>query len=387
MSYNWKKIVLFTLSIIVIADANNFNHDKMLLEYLFSFSAENKYNDLMDLRSLNYKKAKEILEIEDVMSQNTNLDFDSYVGILLPYDIDPKLGRAEIFKDPISTIDIHEWAYIHWLLSNNPAGILNKLISYISDFNQIWKPAIMSRTKENNEIGYYLKTQFQFSRYIIERELKENIDSIGNPENKYVWLTLIPELAAYESIAIPDEYVDYYDRFLLSSLNLAMGRKNELTQIERDFHNFNSDSDLLIHYVHKIDSLVNDYDMQNNIWEDCECVEEYGLFIMKILLAKIFIANNKQPINEMDKIQTLEMAFLNFQNSLNLISYEYGTINHDLFCLYFANNFNNQEKQQPFIKRYLASFGRKENHQFSFIISNILGELRSYSHSPIGGKP
>ena len=74
----------------------------MIIEYLFSSSAESKYQELLSLRALNYKDAKDIIEIQNVISKNTKLDFDSYSEILLSHKIDTKLGKKNLYKNPIN---------------------------------------------------------------------------------------------------------------------------------------------------------------------------------------------------------------------------------------------------------------------------------------------
>ena len=75
------------------------------------------------------------------------------------------------------------------------------------------------------------------------------------------------------------------------TINLQLGQKNNLTHIELDLHKSQLNPNTLLKHVQLLDSLINDYDMQSNIWEDCECAEDYGIFMMNILLSNLFISN------------------------------------------------------------------------------------------------
>ena len=123
---------------------------------------------------------------------------------------------------------------------------------------------------------------------------------------------------------------------------ITLGKKNNLTNIELDLHKSQMNPNKLLKHVQLLDSLINDYDMQSNIWENCECVEEYGIFMMNILLLNLFTSKNYRALTEFKEIDGTALAINHFQNSLNLISYDYEIIDHNLFCLYFANNFNNR---------------------------------------------
>ena len=96
MNYILYKSIFIVLSITGIVFSNSFNHNQLIIEYLFSSSAESKYQELLSLRALNYKDAKDVIEIQNVISNNTKLDFDSYSEILLSHKIDTKLGKKKL---------------------------------------------------------------------------------------------------------------------------------------------------------------------------------------------------------------------------------------------------------------------------------------------------
>ena len=387
MNYILYKSIFIVLSITGIVFSNSFNHNQLIIEYLFSSSAESKYQELLSLRALNYKDAKDVIEIQNVISNNTKLDFDSYSEILLSHEIDTKLGEKNLYKNPINNIDLDEWAYIHWLMDNDQSTLLKKLINYIDDLNQIWEPAITGKASKDNTIGYYLHTQFEFSRYLIRTIINEKIGSLKYPEEQYIWLSLFPDIKT--EITSLDNVIedDYFERFVINSINLQLGKKNNLTDIELDLHKSQMNPNKLLKHVQLLDSLINDYDMQSNVWENCECVEEYGIFMMNILLLNLFTSKKYRALTEFKEIDATALALNYFQNSLNRISYDYDIIDHNLFGLYFANNFNNLKKQQPFIIKYLTEFGSKENHKFSLIITSTLREIGSYTHTPTETKP
>ena len=104
-------------------------------------------------------------------------------------------------------------------------------------------------------------------------------------------------------------------------------------------------------------------------------------------LLNLFTSKKYRALTEFKEIDATALALNYFQNSLNRISYDYDIIDHNLFGLYFANNFNNLKKQQPFILKYLTEFGSKENHKFSLIITSTLREIGSYTHTPTETKP
>ena len=84
MINNWKYILLLCIS---IGNANNFDHERMLLEYLFSFSAESKYQEMIDMRIKNeIDKAKEFMDIQNIIKNNVNLDINSYEIHFFVYD-------------------------------------------------------------------------------------------------------------------------------------------------------------------------------------------------------------------------------------------------------------------------------------------------------------
>ena len=57
-----------------------------------------------------------------------------------------------------------------------------------------------------------------------------------------------------------------------------------LTKSKEDYVELFKSNYYNLHKTELLDSLINDYDMQSNIWENCECVEDYGIFMMNILL-------------------------------------------------------------------------------------------------------
>ena len=60
-------ILTATFSSICSLFANDMSLDEILLEYLLSYAAETKYNELVEIRAYKYDGAENLLQIEDVI--------------------------------------------------------------------------------------------------------------------------------------------------------------------------------------------------------------------------------------------------------------------------------------------------------------------------------
>ena len=112
-----------------------------------------------------------------------------------------------------------------------------------------------------------------------------------------------------------DNDITYHEKFVFNTISLQLGKKSKLTDYEYDLFN-NSILDQLDRLISAFDEMLND-DAMDDIWSDCECSEEYGLFAMKIMLINIFIQNEHSPLLAYQDIISLEKSFEDFQNILN----------------------------------------------------------------------
>ena len=382
-------ILTATFSSICSLFANDMPLDEILLEYLLSYAAETKYNELVEIRAYKYDGAENLLQIEDVIEKNVSLDIDEYSKKLIPYSINVEDGKRGI-KNKLSMsnpLDINELSYVHWLIEHNNTKKLKELMGLIDNPNQIWQPAFIENEDGDYPIPYYLNTQFMLSRSYAEYYMQSNIDNIDlgwDSEKIYLWFSLLPSMNEGYKLEALDNDITYHEKFVFNSISLQLGMKSGLTDYEYDLFN-NSTLDQLDRLISAFDEMLDDDEM-DDIWSDCECSEEYGLFAMKIMLVNILIQNKHKPLLAYQDIISLEKSFEDFQNILNIITYKYDEIDHDLFCLYFANNFNNIEKQQPFIIEYLDDIGMKKDIKFALILSTTLKEIMAYTFSPVGGK-
>ena len=312
------KLLIHLILLMCFAGAIEIPHNTLVLEYLFSHASEEKYNELIKLRALHYDRAEHMLKIEDIFQSSSDLDLKTYTAILKPHQIDIEKGKAAFMKSLDYSLDIHQWAYVQWLLAHNEDEALNGMMKHLRSSDQIWTPVLIDKTENNFQIDYYLSTQFFLSRYFIELYIKNNIEHIDpdwDGDKLYLWLALLPSVRKDFTFDIPSDNLDYIDRFIFNSIYYVQNKNNELNDYETTVHGYNPGFHKLDPFIDSLDSLYNDIDMQIDIWDDCECMEEYGTFMMKVVLGRVLNDNDKLPISDLDKIIVLENSFEYFQNN------------------------------------------------------------------------
>jgi len=382
------KPISIILLLLCCLEAKDIPHNKMVLEFLFSNAAEMKYHELIKLRALNYEKAKHILVLEDIFNTYSSLELNLFSEKLQPHQINVIKGKENFNQKGGGHFDVHQWAYIHWLLFHEKTEELLSILKHLSDTDQIWVPIYIDNREGDYIIEYFINTQFMLSRYFIENYMKDNMqyfDPVDEGDKLYLWYSLFPEVNIDNQIKSIGNDLDYYEQLVVNNIYLNTEKKQSLNDFESSVQYYNSTQNNMLSIIESLESQYNDINM-HKIWDDCECMEEYGVFVMKVMLGRILIHNEYKPIEDLNEMRTLEGSFEYFQNILKIITYKYGQIDHDLFCLYFANNFYNMEKQQPFITEYLNYIGRDENHKFALILSSTLNEIMAYTNTSIKGK-
>tara|TARA_A100001011_G_C14005451_1_gene713239 strand:- start:19 stop:783 length:765 start_codon:yes stop_codon:yes gene_type:complete len=248
-----------------------------------------------------------------------------------------------------------QWLYIEWLLENDRSQLMSQ-VSSTPNTDIFLDPFLVEESSFGN-IDYHLSTQFKLVKLAIETRAKKKLKNLEDLEERFIWSAILNT-----------------EEDLNALLNSIFGINLTIS----DYYSGSKKACDLGAYTTKSSTFYDIPELEDT-WDECECMEDYASMLMKLNLAKIFINEKAMPLVQIEDIACLEKYFDEFLGIINMPTYKYDEIDHEMFCLYFSNNFNNREKQAAFISEYFRTQGADMQHQFSFILATLFNELLSYS--------